>query len=499
MNRAERGALYDSAACRALDHHAAAALGVTGVELMRRAGQAAFDELRANWPAAARIAIVCGTGNNGGDGFVVAKLAAAAGLAVSICVPGDRSRIGGDAAHYFAALAGTSVRLENDTRACAGADVIVDALLGTGLERAVSGPYAQAIGAINAAGVPILSLDLPSGLDASRGLATGPVVRASVTISFIALKPGLLTGDGPACAGRVVLACLELPDAAYAGVPPSAQARTYADARERFGPRSRTAHKGHFGNVLVVGGGPGYSGAARLAAEAAARVGAGLVSLATHPAHAALATACRPELMCHGVSTPAELRVLARRATVIALGPGLGLSDWGRTLFAAAREFTSAMVMDADALNLLARDPDHCMDRILTPHPGEAARLAGTDTDAVHADRRGTARRLADTYGGVVVLKGAGTIVQTAAAGALPVIIRGGNPGMASGGMGDVLTGVIAGLLAQGWSLADAAIDGACVHAEAADRAATAAGERGLLAGDLMPWLRSAVNPTAGD
>ncbi len=495
MTAAHSGALYDSAASRVLDHHAAAALGLSGAELMQRAGLAAFEVLRARWPTATRVAIVCGTGNNGGDGFVIAKLADAAGLAVEVWLPGDRSRIGGDAARHLKALTTTAARITDSGQCCREADVIVDGLLGTGLERAISAPYAAAIAAMNEAGSPILSLDLPSGLNARTGRAAGPVVRANCTVSFIALKPGLLTGDGPACVGHLVLADLDIPGAAYADVQPSGHTRSYADIRAHFVARARTAHKGHFGHVLVIGGAPGYSGAARLAAEAAARVGAGLISLATHPAHAAMLNACRPELMVHAVATPAELRALTSRASVVALGPGLGLSEWASAMFASARDLSCPMVVDADALNLLARDPDRCAQRILTPHPGEAARLAATDTAAIHEDRLTAARGLVDQYGGVVVLKGAGTVVQTADPTARPVIIRGGNPGMASGGMGDVLTGVIAGLLAQGWSLNEAAIDGACLHAVAADRAAASRGERGLLAGDLMDYLQAAVNP----
>lgn len=494
MNPARAGALYDSAASRALDHQAAAVLGIAGTELMRRAGTAAYAELRARWPAARRLLIACGNGNNGGDGFVLAALAAADGLEATVWLPGGAARAGSDAAHFFAALAGTAVRLDGSAADCTGADVIVDGLLGTGLERPVEGAYAAAIAAINAAAVPRLALDLPSGLNARSGQAPGAVVDASVTVSFIALKPGQLTADGPACCGELALADLALPAAAYAGVAPSALARGWADVAAHFGRRRRTAHKGHFGHVLVVGGAPGYSGAARLAAEAAARVGAGLVSLATHPAHAALLNATRPELMCHGISTPAELRALAARASVLAIGPGLGQSEWGASLFATVRELPQPQVVDADALNLLARDPDRRAGRVLTPHPGEAARLGATDTAAIHADRQGWARRLAERYGGVVVLKGAGSVVQSAVPEALPVIVRGGNPGMASGGMGDVLTGIIAGLLAQGWSPEDAAIDGACLHAAAGDRAA-AAGERGLLAQDLVDALRAMVNP----
>jgi len=260
--------------------------------------------------------------------------------------------------------------------------------------------------------------------------------------------------------------------------------------KDYLGPRSRTAHKGGHGHVLVIGGTPGYAGAVRLAGEAAARVGAGLVSIATHPEVAASANALRPELMIHAVARPGELEPLLARADVVAIGPGLGQSDWATALFAAVRGRKIPLVVDADALNLLAMDPERREQWVLTPHPGEAARMLDTTTGEIHTDRFAAAVTLQDVYGGVVVLKGAGSIITD---GDLPVVLRHGNPGMGSGGMGDVLTGVIAGLIAQGLQLAQAARLGACIHAVAADRAA-AQGERGLLASDLMPHLRALVN-----
>ncbi|MEQ8232563.1 MAG: NAD(P)H-hydrate dehydratase [Gammaproteobacteria bacterium] len=489
-------ALYDAAGTRALDRAAIDTHGVAGFTLMRRAGEAAWGELARRWPRATRIAIVCGTGNNGGDGFVIAALARAAGREVSIHLVGEASRIGGDAARAFAlareAGLAPGTPPQDAPNALSGADVVVDALLGTGLDRDVTGAHAAAIDAINDAARPVLAIDVPSGLDASTGARLGVAVVACATVCFIGRKLGLYTGDGPALAGEVVFAALDVPAGCYAAVPARARLVGYADLRAALAPRSRTAHKGHFGHVLVVGGAPGYAGAARMAAEASARVGAGLVSLATHPAHAAVIAQNRPELMCHAVGDGAALRHLAQRASVVALGPGLGQEAWGRAMFATARALDVPQVIDADALNLLAADPVPCGRCVLTPHPGEAARLLGCDTASIARDRLAAAAALVERYAGVVVLKGAGTVVRGAEG--LPVVIAGGNPGMASGGMGDVLTGVIAGLLAQGHAPAAAATLGACVHAEAADRAARE-GERGLLAGDLMPWLRHVVNP----
>jgi hydroxyethylthiazole kinase-like uncharacterized protein yjeF len=251
--------------------------------------------------------------------------------------------------------------------------------------------------------------------------------------------------------------------------------------------REPTDDKGHFGHVLVVGGESGMSGAARLAGEAAARTGAGLVSVATRTEHAAIISAAVPELMCHGVEDRESLLPLLHRASVVAVGPGLGQSDWAQSLFGVLLQGKLPMVVDADALNLLGIDPLKRDNWILTPHPGEAARLLGQTVEEIQSDRTGSATQLQKKYGGVVVLKGAGTVVVNSEG--VVGICGEGNPGMATGGMGDVLTGVIAGLLAQGISLSQAAQLGVCLHARAGDLAA-ADGEKGLLASDLFPFIR---------
>ena len=484
--------LHDAAATRELEHLAAERLGIASYELMERAGAAVYRCLRARWPAARRVLVVCGAGNNGGDGYVVARLAAADGLAVRVAMLAAPERVRGDALLAYRAMLAAGLVPGGAAWNADDGEVLVDALLGTGLERAVTGAYAEAIARINASGLPVLAVDVPSGIDATSGQRHGLAVQASATLSLVTLKQGLVTGDAPAHTGELLWDGIDLPPACLAEIAPGAWAVDHAGHRALFAPRSRTAHKGHHGHVLVLGGAPGYAGAARMAAEAAARVGAGLVTLATHPSHAAASAAQRPEIMCHGVADAADLAPLLARATVVAVGPGLAQGDWSRRLWAAVRETHLMQVVDADGLNLLAADPDTHPRRILTPHPGEAARLLGTDTAAIHRDRYAAARALAARYGGVALLKGAGTVVATD--GEAPRVARGGNPGMASGGMGDVLTGVVAGLAAQGFDLLNAATAGACLHAWAADQAA-AEGERGLLASDLMPHLRRGANP----
>ncbi|SEL38901.1 NAD(P)H-hydrate dehydratase [Ectothiorhodospira marina] len=496
-------ALYTAEQVRDMDRCAIQDHGIPGYTLMERAGAASLSVLRARWPVARVIAVVCGPGNNGGDGYVVARLAREAGLEVRLVAATDPRALQGDAARAWRDWQACSPSPRGgDARGLAGADVIVDGLLGTGLGRPVEGEMAQWVQAMNASPAPVLALDIPSGLNADTGAVMGCAVQAWATVTFIGLKQGLFTGAGPEHCGPVHYNDLDVPAAVRRVQVPAAWRWTGADLQS-LGRRSRGAHKGHFGHVLVVGGDAGMPGAVRLAAEAAARVGAGLVSVATHPAHAALIPMARPELMCHGVEHPADLDALLDKASVVAVGPGLGQGPWGQALWQRVTQWQGPLVVDADALNLLATTPLRRDDWVLTPHPGEAGRLLGLDGAQVQGDRPTAAASLGQRYGGVCVLKGAGSLIQGPSGRQL---CDAGNPGMASGGMGDVLTGVIAGLMAQGlppashWqdrALSDleaAATLGVCVHAAAADRAAVG-GERGLLATDLLACLRPTVNP----
>jgi hydroxyethylthiazole kinase-like uncharacterized protein yjeF len=485
-------ALYRAAQVREFDRIAIQDFGIPGETLMERAGAAAFARLRERWPAVRDLTVVAGQGNNGGDGLVVARLGREAGLRARVLQVGDPGRFGADARanlERYLALGGEHrpfQRLPRETQ------LVVDGLFGTGLDRPVDGAWAEAIAAINAHPAPVLALDIPSGLHADTGCILGNAVRAELTISFIGLKQGLFTGDGPDCCGSVVFDGLEVPAAVYGWQVLAARRIDWLRFADLLPRRSRTAHKGRFGHVLVVGGDLGMAGAARLAGEAALRTGAGLVSVATRPEHAAALVAGRPELMAHGLATPADVQPILARATVVALGPGLGRGAWGRALLDSALGAGVPLVVDADALSLLAEAPQHRADWVLTPHPGEAARLLGVGTAEIHADRFAAASELQRRYGGVVVLKGAGSIVQGLGA-RPPAVCSAGNPGMATGGVGDVLTGIIAGLMAQGLGADDAAEMGVCVHAAAGDRAA-ASGERGLIASDLFGPLRALLN-----
>ena len=482
--------LYRARQVREMDRYAIDELGIPGIELMRRAGQAAFAALRRHWPTARTVSVLCGAGNNGGDAYVVARLAVESGLDVRAYPLAPPERLQGDARAAFEDYqAAGGPLLDFVPAGFEGAQVLVDGLLGTGLGREVEGVYAETIRGVNRFRGGVLALDVPSGLNADTGCALGVAVKADLTVTFIGLKPGLFTGDGPEHCGEVVFDDLLTPPSVQASQSPSARLLPpWASGLPR---RPRGVHKGNYGHVLVVGGAPGFSGAARMAAEATARVGAGLVSVATHPVHAALLNSGRPELMCHAIATVDELRPLLERASVVAVGPGLGQEDWGRVLFDAVLDSGLPLVVDADALNLLARAPIKRDDWVLTPHPGEAGRLLGTTSAAVQADRFAAITALQECFGGTVVLKGSGSLILGPSS--IPSICTQGNPGMASGGMGDVLTGVVAGLLAQGLDFTEAAETGVRLHSAAGDKAAES-GERGMLACDLMPWIRALVN-----
>jgi ADP-dependent NAD(P)H-hydrate dehydratase / NAD(P)H-hydrate epimerase len=486
-------ALYRADQARELDRIAIQDLGIPGATLMERAGTAAFAALRARWPGRGRIAVVCGTGNNAGDGLVLARLARQAGLCVEAYQVGDGKRLTGDAQAAAGAWAASGGAVRVFAEDCLGqAQVAVDALFGTGLDREVEGPWRLAVEEINRSGLPVLALDIPSGLHADTGRVMGAAVRASVTVTFIALKQGLLTGQGLDRCGAVLFDDLGVPAEIYARVSPASRRLDWETVRTWLPERARSAHKGAFGHVLVVGGERGMSGAVRLAGEGAARVGAGLVSIATRAVHAPYLNLARPELMCHGIEQPEEIEPLLQGCNVVVIGPGLGRSPWGRALLDKALASDRPLVVDADGLNLLAQVPGRRGNWILTPHPGEAARLLGCATADVERDRFQAVRALQERYSGVCILKGAGTLIGSD--GAEVLLCVGGNPGMASGGMGDVLSGVSGGLIAQGFALKQAAGLAVCAHARAGDCAA-AGGERGMLASDLMPHLRALVNP----
>jgi len=480
--------LYRAAQARELDRLAIEEYGIPGITLMSRAGKALFQSLQQHWPQARSIAVFCGAGNNAGDGYIVARLALIAGYNVCVYAVSDPEQLKGDARTAWQQYLEVDGRvLSFKAELVINTEVVVDALLGTGLDRVVSGLYADAVAAINASAAKVVTVDIPSGLHADTGHVLGDAVVADVTVTFIALKQGLFTGLAAEVCGEIEYASLAVPEAVFSQVPASATRVLY----QSMSPRKRCTHKGNNGHVLIIGGDKGYSGAARLAGEAALRVGAGLVSVATRAEHAELMNLNRPELMCQGVENAEQLLPLLAKASVIVLGPGLGQSDWSKELFRAVIDSAKPMVIDADGLNLLAASPSYNDNRVLTPHPGEAGRLLSCSTAGIQQDRFTAAVAIQAKYGGVAIVKGAGTVIASENELA---VANTGNPGMGSGGMGDVLAGVIGGLVAQGLPLQQAAQQGVYIHGLAADKAALQDGERGLLAGDLMSYLRILVN-----
>lgn len=484
--------IYSVATVREIDRTAIEDEAIPGYTLMSRAGAAAVSEARSRFPDARRWQVVCGAGNNAGDGYVVARLAASEGIVVSVVALVDPAALRGDAATAygdFAAEGGVvtpwSGQLDAD------ADLIVDGLLGSGLERDVEGEFALAVSAINAHAGKVLALDVPTGLHADSGAVMGFAVRADLTVTFVGLKAGLYLRDGREFSGEIAFAGLGVPAKCRQGGRAEFRRIDDHQLQRTLAPRRRASHKGDFGHVLIVGGGAGMPGAVRLCGEAALRTGAGRVSVATDPGHAAMIVATRPELMSHSVSNSDELQPLLDLADVIAVGPGLGRSPWAGELMAALGADDRPCVWDADALNWLAESASRKEQRIITPHPGEAATLLGVTAADVQSDRRTALNQLHERYAGVVVLKGAGTLVSSGTG--APWLCTSGNPGMASPGMGDVLTGIIAALLGQGLAPEDAAAVGVEVHARAGDRAA-GGGERGLVASDLLLELRGIIN-----
>jgi NAD(P)H-hydrate epimerase len=485
--------IYPVAAVREIDRTAIEDEGIPGYTLMTRAGAAAVRAALAEFPGAKRWQVVCGAGNNGGDGYVVARLAAAEGIVVSAIAVADPQSLQGDAAtayNDFSAEGGVVMLWSGELDP--EAELLVDAILGSGLERKVEGEIAVVVDALNRHAAPVMALDIPTGLQGDTGDVLGCAVNAELTVTFVGLKAGLILGSGPAHAGRLIYAGLDIPDTCRD--PAAAVMRRIAGGciRDVLPRRARDAHKGDFGHVLVIGGGTGMPGAVRLCGEAALRAGAGRVSIATDPSHAASIVASCPELMVHGIAKPDDLDDLLSRVDVIAFGPGLGQSAWAKSLFEHVAEDARPAVWDADALNLLAAAGGNAAQRVITPHPGEAGTLLATSASDVQSDRIAALKALQERFGGVVVLKGAGSLVSSSAG--LPWVCTAGNPGMAAPGMGDVLTGIIAALLAQGLDTEQAATVGVQAHALAGDRAATS-GARGMLASDLLAELRTVLNP----
>ncbi|MCW8276349.1 NAD(P)H-hydrate dehydratase [Pseudomonas sp. PCH199] len=485
-------ALYSAAQVRGLDASLIAA-GTKGFELMQRAARATWRALVRQWPTANELTVVAGHGNNAGDGYLVAVLAQRAGWSVRVLAASEPRLLGGDAALAHAEAVSENVFIEAWSAQSEFRGLVLDALLGTGLAGDVREPYARVIAAINASEQPVVAVDIPSGLCADTGRILGCAVRADLTVTFIGLKLGLFTGDAADVVGELVFNDLHADPQMLKDAPASAR-RLNAGNLPQLASRAPTSHKGKFGHVLLIGGDRGLGGAILLSAQSALRSGAGMVSVATRGEHVPAALARIPEAMVLGTSSANQLMGLLQKVSVLVVGPGLGQGAWGRGLLSAAANAPLPQVWDADALNMLAEErvnlPKDC---VITPHPGEAARLLGMSTAEVHADRPAAAHALSKKYTAVVVLKGAGSLIASPD-GRLAVCHQG-HPAMATAGLGDVLAGLVGALLAQGMGAFDAACLAVWLHANAGEQQGKFG--RGLAASDLIPAIRQLLEEQA--
>lgn len=507
---------------RAFDRYAIEACHVPGVVLMENAGRGAADiagRILGASLVGARVVVVCGAGNNGGDGFVVARHLWARGADVRVFLAGSPERVHGDARiNYdcFVDLGGqvTLVRPQDVTSSTSPmadleaalvlADLVVDALFGTGLDRAISGPMATIIEAINRAPGRRLALDIPSGLDADSGAPLGACVEAHDTVCFGHLKVGLLTPQGARYAGRVTICDLGVPDTILGKVGHVAEVIERRTVARTITPRETDAHKFSVGAVLVCAGSPGKSGAALLSARGAFRAGAGVVTIATWPEALAAVDARMPEVMAVGLdrSAPAErVDELLKGRKAVVIGPGFGLDDAARKVIERVLEtFTGAIVFDADAITHFKDKPQRLAKAkgslILTPHPGEMGRLLGLTGDEVEHDRFGAVKKLVEATNAVVLLKGARTIVASPD-GRIAVNTTG-NPILATAGSGDVLAGMIGAFLCSLPPM-EAAIAGVHVHGLVGDVLRAKTGDRGVFAGEIADEVPRVVEALLRD
>lgn len=488
---AENSPVYLTAEIRELERMAAAMLAPPG--LMERAGRAAA-ELARTLLAEGRILVLAGPGNNGGDAFVVARHLRQWGYTIDLVFAGDRTKLAADALAASQCWIDGGGSLLDDIPEDLEWDLVIDGLFGIGLQRDISGRFADLVLAVNRMAAPVLALDMPSGLSSDSGRIRGRAINADHTVTFIAIKPGLLTGDGPDCCGRIHVCDLGIDCSAL--MPAHGAVIGDHILRVALPARRANSHKGDYGSVGIIGGAAGMLGAALLASRAALHLGAGRVYTGLLDSAAPGIDLLQPELMlraCRDVAAIANLNCLA-------VGPGLGTSAQAAECVRIALAGKLPLVLDADALNLIAGDSAmqdqlraHANEIVLTPHPAEAARLLGTTTAAIQADRVAAALEIAKKLSAYVVIKGAGSVCASPEG--RWFISNSGNPGMASAGMGDVLTGMIAAMIAQGASAQTALLAGVHLHGAAGD-ALVAAGDGpvGLTAGELIRAARTLIN-----
>jgi len=498
--------LYTAAQCREIDRLAMQSLSLEGMQLMQRAAEAAMDVLSSCWPGVQSLGMYCGPGNNGGDGYLLAARAHKLGYAVRVYVvlpPASELAI---AAHAVALESGVEIsrydnRFESDFDS--STDLIVDAIFGHGLTRPLQGDLATLVCHLNQSTVPVLALDIPSGINSDSGAVMGCALYASASCSFIAPKRGMYTGAGPDYVGEIYEVSLGVSPQIYAEITPACEVISLSSLKPLLPTPRPTSHKGDFGHVAVIGGQPGMVGAVILAALAAARSGAGRVTVLSDMSHIQLIQQQNPVLMTRSIKADGDL-ALPDSITAIALGPGLGCPsslnpetvdpappNWSLAVFEGALSQAKAhdlpVLVDADALSLLAAFPRRFSHWVLSPHPREAATLLSISVQDVEADRPAACQQIAQRYGGVCVLKGKGSLISDG--GARLSICTAGNWGMATAGSGDVLSGMIAAFLASGIAAYDAARLAVSIHAHAGESAASTLAMRSMIATDLIDQL----------
>ncbi|MGB1327549.1 MAG: NAD(P)H-hydrate dehydratase [Porticoccaceae bacterium] len=488
--------LYSANTVREIDQLAISELNNNVIKPMNRAGMAAFDELVQAFGQPSLITVFCGTGNNAGDGYILAARAAQKCIPVQVVELSKTEKFSDETLRARQYAIDNNARLiDFDPDLDIQQGVLVDCLLGIGYKGQLRQPYDQAITLINAAELPVLSMDIPSGLNPDTGAVEDNAVTADLTVTFVAAKQGLFTGKGPALCGEVIYHSLDISEQLFDQFQPSAKLSDLFELLELLPHFVGDEYKNQRGHCMIIGGDHGYGGAASMAAEASLRVGSGLTSVATQPQHVSSILARCPEIMAYGVISGQQLEPWLEKPSVLVVGPGLGRSAWSEQLLQKAVASGLPMVLDADALNILAdgrvvKATDHAW--VLTPHAAEAARLLNVSVAEVEANRFSAVQQIQQKYNAVVILKGPGSLI--AADNQITKICPYGNPGMATAGMGDLLSGIIGGLIAQGLSLQDAAELGCCLHSAAADKLVDDSGYRGIAATDVLPHLHRLLN-----
>jgi len=490
--------LYNATEIKRIEQQAAASGGYAMYQLMEKAGLACWNYIQQHWQEAKKITIICGKGNNAGDGFVLARIAVNEGKTVQVLTVEADAEYKGDAQIAYQAMIKQGIEPQVfSSQQLADQDLIIDAILGTGLKGVLRENFLRVIEAVNSTmaidWAPVLSIDIPSGLESDTGFANPVAINATRTLTFIGIKSGMVTAFARAYCGSIHLDQLGIDDEIYKQFSPMGWIDNTDKLIHNLPKRSQVSHKGDHGHLLLVGGDYGFGGAILMSAIAAARCGAGMLTILTRDAHVGPILSQCPEAMIRSVSgadDPVFLKLLGSVDAVV-IGPGLGQEDWGVGLLKAICKLELPILIDADALNILARNQYQNTHWVMTPHPGEAGRLLNLPTSKIQQDRYSAVKQLQEKYSGVVVLKGAGSLIidqqQTI------TVCNEGNPGMATAGMGDILSGIIGSLLAQGIESHLAARTGVALHARAGDLAAKK-GQKGLMATDLIDPLRMLVN-----